>query len=122
MPRAPGTSDRVGGQQPGPLQKVLRVLEGIAQEFNAVGGAKQISMADLIVLGGCAAVEQAARNAGVDVVVPFTPGRTDASDEQTDVEAFSVLEPVVDGFRNYVGKGCSNRPSTCSSTRRSCCR
>nr|HPJ18143.1 catalase-peroxidase [Actinomycetota bacterium] len=90
---------------PAQLQKVLRVLEGIAQEFNAVGGAKQISMADLIVLGGCAAVEQAARNAGVDVVVPFTPGRTDASDEQTDVEAFSVLEPVVDGFRNYVGKG-----------------
>jgi catalase-peroxidase len=87
------------------LQKVLRVLEGIAQEFNAAGGAKQVSMADLIVLGGCAAVEQAARNAGVDVVVPFTPGRTDASDEQTDVDSFSVLEPVVDGFRNYVGKG-----------------
>jgi catalase-peroxidase len=90
---------------PAQLQKVLRVLEGIAQEFNAAGGAKQVSMADLIVLGGCAAVEQAARNAGVDVVVPFTPGRTDASDEQTDVDSFSVLEPVVDGFRNYVGKG-----------------
>ncbi|HRY11761.1 MAG TPA: hypothetical protein P5544_17480, partial [Candidatus Nanopelagicales bacterium] len=90
---------------PAQLQKVLRVLEGIQQEFNAAGGAKQVSMADLIVLGGCAAVEQAARNAGVDVVVPFTPGRTDASDEQTDVDSFSVLEPVVDGFRNYVGKG-----------------
>jgi catalase-peroxidase len=90
---------------PAQLQKALRVLEGIAQEFNASGGAKQVSMADLIVLGGCAAVEQAARNAGVDVVVPFTPGRTDASDEQTDVDSFSVLEPVVDGFRNYVGKG-----------------
>ena len=90
---------------PAQLQKVLRVLGGIAQEFNAAGGAKQVSMADLIVLGGCAAVEQAARNAGVDVVVPFTPGRTDASDEQTDVDSFSVLEPVVDGFRNYVGKG-----------------
>ena len=90
---------------PAQLSKVLRVLESIQQEFNASGGAKQVSMADLIVLGGCAAVEQAARNSGVDVQVPFTPGRTDASDEQTDVDSFSVLEPVVDGFRNYVGKG-----------------
>ena len=88
---------------PAALSQVLRALEGIQQEFN--GGAKQVSLADLIVLGGCAAVEQAARNAGVEVTVPFTPGRTDASQEMTDVESFAVLEPTVDGFRNYVGKG-----------------
>jgi catalase-peroxidase len=88
---------------PASLSQVLRALEGIQQEFN--GGARQVSLADLIVLGGCAAVEQAARNAGVEVTVPFTPGRTDASQEMTDVESFAVLEPTVDGFRNYVGKG-----------------
>ncbi|HEY0698973.1 MAG TPA: catalase/peroxidase HPI [Micromonospora sp.] len=92
---------------PDQLARVLRTLEGIQQEFNAAqaGGGKQVSLADLIVLGGCAAVEQAAKEAGVDVVVPFTPGRTDASQEQTDVESFAVLEPTADGFRNYLGKG-----------------
>ena len=70
-----------------------------------------MSLADLIVLGGCAAVEQAARDAGVDVEVPFTPGRTDASQEMTDVESFAVLEPVADGFRNYLGKGGQDRPA-----------
>ena len=82
---------------------MLRALEGIQHEFNA-GGTKQVSLADVIVLGGCAAVEQAARNAGSDVEVPFAPGRTDASQEQTDVESFAVLEPAADGFRNYAGK------------------
>jgi catalase-peroxidase len=92
---------------PDELAKVLRTLEGIQQEFNGsqAGGEKQVSVADLIVLGGCAAVEQAARNAGLDVRVPFTPGRTDASQEQTDVESFAVLEPAADGFRNYLRNG-----------------
>ena len=88
--------------QPAELGKVLQVLEGIQQTFNAAGGRTQVSLADLIVLGGCAAVEQAARAAGYDVAVPFTPGRTDASQEQTDVESFAVLEPTADGFRNYL--------------------
>jgi catalase-peroxidase len=87
---------------PAELAKVLRTLEGIQRGFNS--GAKQVSLADLIVLGGCAAVEQAAKNAGYDVEVPFAPGRTDASQEQTDVESFAVLEPAADGFRNYLGK------------------
>jgi catalase-peroxidase len=88
--------------EPPRLAKVLKVLEGIQSEFNkAQTGAKQVSLADLIVLGGCAGVEQAARNAGQGASVPFTPGRTDASQEQTDVESFAVLEPVADGFRNY---------------------
>jgi catalase-peroxidase len=92
---------------PDELAKVLRTLEGIQQEFNGsqAGGEKQVSVADLIVLGGCAAVEQAAKNAGLDVQVPFTPGRTDASQEQTDVESFAVLEPAADGFRNYLRNG-----------------
>ena len=86
---------------------MLRTLEGIQKAFNdaQAGGKKRVSLADLIVLGGCAAVEQAAKNAGYDVQVPFTPGRTDASQEQTDVESFAVLEPTADGFRNYLGKG-----------------
>jgi catalase-peroxidase len=88
---------------PSELATVLRTLEGIQQSFNANG--KRVSLADLIVLGGCAAVEQAAKNAGSDVSVPFTPGRTDASQEQTDVESFAALEPTADGFRNYFGKG-----------------
>ncbi len=89
--------------QPAQLHNVLQTLEGIQREFNSAQfGGKKVSLADLIVLGGCAAVEQAARNAGHDVVVPFTPGRTDASLEQTDVLAFNVLEPVADGFRNYL--------------------
>jgi catalase-peroxidase len=91
---------------PAQLAKVLRTLEGIQREFNRsqAGGSKQVSLADLIVLGGVAAVEQAAKNAGHDVQVPFAPGRTDASAEQTDVESFAVLEPAADGFRNYPGK------------------
>jgi catalase-peroxidase len=89
--------------QPARLTKVLKTLEGIQQAFNtsAVGG-KKISLADLIVLGGCAAVEAAAQKAGHTVAVPFTPGRTDASQEQTDVASFAVLEPAADGFRNYL--------------------
>jgi catalase-peroxidase len=91
---------------PAELADVLRTLEEIQREFNGsqAGGAKQVSLADLIVLGGCTAVEQAAKNAGHDVEVPFAPGRADASQEQTDVESFAVLEPVADGFRNYLGK------------------
>ncbi|MGB5156158.1 catalase/peroxidase [Desulfobacterium sp. N47] len=89
--------------QPARLSTVLQTLEKIQKKFNsAQSGKKMISLADLIVLGGCAGVEQAAKNAGNDVTVPFTPGRTDASQEQTDVEAFTVLEPAADGFRNYL--------------------
>ena len=92
--------------QPAELAKVLAALETIAAEFNAAQtGGKKISLADLIVLGGSAAVEAAAKKAGVDVTVPFAPGRTDASQAQTDVESFAVLEPAADGFRNYVRKG-----------------
>lgn len=88
--------------QPAQLASVLQTLEGIQKKFNdAQTGGKKVSLADLIVLGGSVAVEQAAKKAGHDVVVPFTPGRADASQEQTDVEAFAVLEPMVDGFRNY---------------------
>ncbi|WP_421723332.1 catalase/peroxidase HPI [Bauldia sp.] len=88
--------------QPDQLAKVLGVLEGIQQAFNgAQTGDKKVSLADLIVLGGCAAIEQAAKNAGQDVTVPFTPGRMDTSAEQTDIESVAVLEPVADGFRNY---------------------
>ena len=91
---------------PDELATVLRTLEGIRQAFNsAQPGGKRVSLADLIVLGGCAGVELAAKNAGHDVEVAFTPGRTDASQEQTDVESFAVLEPTADGFRNYLGKG-----------------
>jgi catalase-peroxidase len=88
--------------QPAQLAKVLRTLEAIQREFNAsASGGKRVSLADLIVLGGCAAVEKAAKAAGCDVNVPFTPGRMDASQEQTDVASFAPLEPVADGFRNY---------------------
>jgi len=90
---------------PEQLNRVLAILEGIQHEFNeahAHTDGKKVSLADLIVLGGCAAIEQAARNAGYDVHVPFTPGRMDASQEQTDVESFAVLEPIYDGFRNYL--------------------
>jgi catalase-peroxidase len=88
--------------QPTQLAKVLRTLEGIRGEFNkAQNGGKQVSIADLIVLGGCAGVEQAAKNGGQSVKVPFTPGRMDASQQQTDVASFAVLEPAADGFRNY---------------------
>jgi catalase-peroxidase len=88
--------------EPAQLQTVLQTLQGIQAEFNgAHQGGKRVSLADLIVLGGCAGVEQAARNAGHEVTVPFAPGRMDASEEQTDAVSFSVLEPVADGFRNY---------------------
>jgi len=89
--------------QPEQLSTVLKILEGIKKEFNsAQSERKKVSLADLIVLGGCAGVEQAAKNAGHDVTVPFAPGRTDASQEQTDEKSFSVLEPAADGFRNYL--------------------
>ncbi|MCF6525400.1 catalase/peroxidase HPI [Streptomyces sp. JJ36] len=88
---------------PDELATVLRTLESIQREFNT--GAKKVSLADLIVLGGCAGVEKAARDAGHPVEVPFTPGRVDATDEHTDAESFAALEPAADGFRNYVGKG-----------------
>ena len=92
--------------QPAELAKVLAKLEAIQKDFNsAQSGGKKISLADLIVLGGCAAIESAAKKAGVEIKVPFSPGRMDASQAQTDVESFAVLEPVADGFRNYARKG-----------------
>ncbi|SCL57648.1 catalase-peroxidase [Micromonospora eburnea] len=98
---------------PAELATVLPVLERIQQDFNnSTSGGKKVSLADLIVLGGCAAVEQAARSAGYDVTVPFAPGRTDASQEQTDVESFAVLEPRADGFRNYLRAGQKLSPET----------
>ncbi len=98
---------------PAELAKVLQTLEQIQQDFNGTqSGGKKVSLADLIVLGGCAAVEQAAKNAGHDVTVPFAPGRTDASQEQTDVESFAVLEPTADGFRNYLRAGEKLSPET----------
>jgi len=95
--------------QPAELAKVLRKLEAIQEEFNAAqSGGKKISLADLIVLAGSAAVEEAARKAGHSVTVPFSPGRTDASQDQTDVEAFAVMEPTTDGFRNFAKAGLEN--------------
>jgi catalase-peroxidase len=97
---------------PRELAKVLQRLEGIQKDFNhARAGGKQVSLADLIVLGGSAAVEQAAKKAGYDVRVPFTPGRTDASQDQTDPVSFAVLEPTADGFRNYFGNGVRRSPA-----------
>jgi catalase-peroxidase len=91
---------------PAELGQALQTLEQIQQDFNrSQSGGKKVSLADLVVLGGCAAVEQAAKNAGYDVTVPFVPGRTDASQEQTDVESAAVLEPTGDGFRSYVSAG-----------------
>jgi catalase-peroxidase len=99
--------------EPAELGKVLQSLERIQQEYNgAQSGGKKVSLADLIVLGGNAAVEQAAKNAGYDIAVPFAPGRTDASQEQTDVESFGVLEPTADGFRNYYQPGEKVPPET----------
>ncbi|HEX6031976.1 MAG TPA: peroxidase family protein, partial [Tepidiformaceae bacterium] len=98
---------------PTELANVLGALERVQSEFNSSQpGRKRVSLADLIVLGGCAAVEQAAKDGGHGVTVPFTPGRTDASQEQTDVESFSVLEPVADGFRNYLRAGAELSPET----------
>jgi catalase-peroxidase len=98
---------------PAELAAVLQTLEQVQQEFNSSqNGGKRVSLADLIVLGGCAAVEQAAKSAGHDVTVPFAPGRTDATQEQTDVESFSVLEPKADGFRNYLRAGEKLSPET----------
>jgi catalase-peroxidase len=98
---------------PAELAKVLQTLEQIQKDFNSTqSGRTKVSLADLIVLGGCAAVEQAAKNAGQDVKVPFTPGRTDASQEQTDVQSFAVLEPTADGFRNYLRAGHQLSPET----------
>jgi catalase-peroxidase len=98
---------------PGELDKALHVLEMIKEDFNSSqSGRTRVSLADLIVLGGCAAVEQAAQRAGVDVKVPFLPGRTDASQEQTDADSFAVLEPSADGFRNYLRVGEKLPPET----------
>jgi catalase-peroxidase len=98
---------------PAELSKVLETLEQVQRDFNSgQTGGKRVSLADVIVLGGCAAVEQAARNAGHDVTVPFAPGRTDASQEQTDVESFAVLEPRADGFRSYLRAGEKLSPET----------
>ena len=97
---------------PSSLAEVLAALEGVQAGFNSSQSGKRVSLADLIVLGGCAAVEEAARRAGVEVAVPFSPGRTDASIEQTDVESFAVLEPTADGFRNYWRAGDKRRPET----------
>ncbi|MBO0733699.1 MAG: catalase-peroxidase, partial [Methylocapsa sp.] len=87
--------------EPEQLRTVLQKLEAIKSEFNVSAGGKKVSLADLIVLGGCAAIEKAAKDAGIEVKVPFTPGRMDASQEQTDAESFAPLEPRADGFRNY---------------------
>ncbi len=86
------------------------MLEGCSSDF----GSRTVSLADVIVLGGCAAIEKAAKDAGFDVTVPFAPGRTDATQEQTDVESFEVLEPTADGFRNYLQAGEKVRPRRCS--------
>ncbi|MFI8766556.1 catalase/peroxidase HPI [Streptomyces sp. NPDC053792] len=94
------------------VAQVVETLGGIREDFEGSGGGAKISLADLIVLGGCAAVERAVKNAGYDIAVPFTPGRTDASQEQTDVESFSVLEPRADGFRNYLRAGEKLSPET----------
>ena len=97
--------------QPAELAKVLPVLEKVQTDFNAsLSGGKKVSLADVIVLGGCAAIEQAAKNAGQDVKVNFAPGRTDASQENTDAHSFAVLEPASDGFRNYLGSGHRHSP------------
>ena len=98
---------------PAELASVLQTLEQVQQDFNRTqSGGKKVSLADLIVLGGCAAVEQAAKNAGHDITVPFAPGRTDASQDQTDVESFAVLEPAADGSRNYLRAGQKLPPET----------
>ncbi|MFY9587845.1 MAG: peroxidase family protein, partial [Actinomycetota bacterium] len=116
---ANGARIRLGPQKdweindPAELAKILQTLEQIQQDFNSSqSGGKKVSLADLIVLGGCAAVEQAAKNAGHAITVPFAPGRTDTSQEWTDVESFAVLEPTFDGFRNYLRAGEKLPPET----------
>ena len=100
---------------------MLQTLEQVQTEFNrSQTGGKSVSLADVIVLGGCAAVEKAAQDAGYNVQVPFTPGRTDASQEQTDVESFAVLEPTFDGFRNYPSQTRCCRRKRCSWSGRTC--
>ena len=107
--------------QPAQLETVLQALEGIQKKFNRTqSGGKMVSLADLIVLGGCAGIEQAAKNAGFEVTVPFTPGRTDAAQEQTDVESFAVLEPIADGFRNYQRPHTPYRQRSCWLIGRNC--
>ena len=121
--RAYGLRRRRTGKStsPGQLNKVLNTLEGIQKEFNSSqSGGKKVSLADLIVMGGCAGVEQAAKKAGHDVTVPFSPGRTDALQEQTDVASFAVLEQVADGFRNYQKAKYAVRQRNCWSTGHSC--
>src|SRR6185295_10048612 len=99
--------------EPAELKKVLAALEKIQQGFGgAQSGGKKVSLADVIVLAGCAAVEKAAQDGGHDVAVPFVPGRTDAAQDQTDVQSFAVLEPKADGFRNYVRAGQRLSPET----------
>jgi catalase-peroxidase len=99
--------------EPAELAQALQAMEQVQQDFNSSqSGGKKVSLADVIVLGGCAAVEQAAKKAGYDVTVPFTPGRTDASQDQTDLESFAVLEPGFDGFRNYLRAGEKLSPET----------
>ena len=99
--------------QPAELAKVLQALEQVQQDFNgSQSGGTRVSLADLIVLGGGAAIEQAAKKAGHDITVPFAPGRTDAVQEQTDTDSFAVLEPTADGFRNYLRAGEKQRPET----------
>jgi catalase-peroxidase len=101
-----------GANDPDELAKVLKRLKSIQEDFNrAQSGGKKVSLADLIVLGGAAAIEQGAKDAGHDVQVPFMPGRTDASQDQTDVKSFAVLEPIADGFRNYFGNGNRRSPT-----------
>ncbi len=96
---------------PAMLDKTISKLEVVQKAFNAsLGGGKKVSFADVVVLGGCAAIEKAAKKAGHDVKVPFTPGRMDATQEKTDVESFGALEPKADGFRNYIRRGTKNRP------------
>ena len=94
-------------------RRCWRPSRGSEQFNDAQAGGKKVSLADLIVLAGCAAVEKAAKDGGHDIAVPFAPGRTDASQEQTDVEAFAVLEPDADGFRNFLGDGHAIPPSIC---------
>ena len=113
-PHPPRAAEGLGGQRPGRAGRRARSRSSRSSRTSTApqSGGKKVSLADLIVLGGCAAVEQAAKDAGHDVTVPFTPGRTDASQDQTDVESFAVLEPTADGFRNYLRPGEKLSPET----------